>query len=243
MFETKIADLHSGSSENMVIRPLAFSPRRKFDVTNLPDTQESVPESELDVVVSTRLFSEVVQALANTVEIRDPYTDGHQKRVSLLSSEIGKQMGLPQSQLYCIRLAGLIHDIGKLVIPSEILSKPGKLSDSEFNLIKSHPYVGYDIIKVIQFPWPIAHMILQHHERVNGSGYPSGLSQQDILIEARILAVADVIDAMSSDRPYRPALGMDQALLEIIKNKSVLYDGDVVDACLRVFNQNGFKVN
>lgn len=222
-----------------VLAPTGAS-RRDFDLAGFINIQDSPVDSEPDLLVSSRLFEEVVQALANTVELRDPYTDGHQKRVALLSSEIGKQMGLSSSQVCSIRLSGLIHDIGKLIIPAEILSKPGRLSDAEFNLIKAHPEAGFEIIKVIEFPWPIARIIMQHHERINGSGYPAGIS--NIMVEARILAVADVIDAMSSNRPYRPALGIDEALLEIIRNKGILYDTDVVEACLQIFSQRGYRV-
>jgi HD-GYP domain-containing protein (c-di-GMP phosphodiesterase class II) len=138
-------------------------------------------------------------------------------------------------------MTATIHDLGKIQIPAEILSKPGKLTDNEFNLIKTHPQVGYDILKGIEFPWPIAQIVLQHHERVNGSGYPQGLSGEDILLEARILAVADVVEAMASHRPYRPALGTDKALEEIEKNKGKLYDSEVADACIRLFTKGRFK--
>jgi HD-GYP domain-containing protein (c-di-GMP phosphodiesterase class II) len=136
---------------------------------------------------------------------------------------------------------GLLHDIGKVAVPAEILSKPGKLSEVEFNLIKAHPQAGYDILKDIEFPWPIALAVLQHHERMDGSGYPQGLTGPDIILEARILAVADVVEAIASHRPYRPALGIDMALDEIVRNQGTLYDPGVVDACARVFTEQGFK--
>ena len=175
------------------------------------------------------------------VEAKDPYTAGHQQRVSLLSFAIAQEMNLSEKQIEGTRIAGLIHDLGKISIPSEILSKPGQITDIEFSLIKNHPQAGYDILKKVKFPWPIAQIVLQHHERMNGSGYPSGLSGEAILLEARILGLADVVEAISSHRPYRPALGIDAALEEISKNRGILYDPKVVDACLKLFKEKGFK--
>ena len=182
-----------------------------------------------------------IQAIAVTVEIRDPYTAGHQRRVTDLASAVGKELGLSEDQTEGIRMAGVIHDIGKIYVPAEILSRPGSLSEVEFSMIKMHAQAGYDILKGIEFPWPIAQIVLQHHERVNGSGYPQGLSGQDILLKARILAVADVIEAMASHRPYRPAVGLDNALEEIEKNKGKLYDSEVADACIRIFTEGKFE--
>jgi len=184
---------------------------------------------------------QTIRAIALTIEKRDPYTAGHQQRVAQLAAAIAKQMGLSQEQINGIRLAGLIHDIGKIYVPAEILSRPGRLSDFEFNFIKTHPQVGYDILKSMELPWPIAQIVLQHHERLDGSGYPAGLKGDEILLEAKILAVADVIEAMSSHRPYRPAHSIDKALEEISQNKGVLYDPEVVDACLKLFAEKGFK--
>lgn len=150
-------------------------------------------------------------------------------------------MNFSEEQIEGTKIAGLIHDLGKISIPSEILSKPGRITDDEFSLIKTHPQVGYDILKKVKFPWPIAQTVLQHHEKMDGSGYPSGLLGEKILIEARILSVADVVEAISSHRPYRPALGVDAALEEISKNRDVLYDPEVVDACLKLFKEKGFK--
>jgi HD-GYP domain-containing protein (c-di-GMP phosphodiesterase class II) len=150
-------------------------------------------------------------------------------------------MKLPPDKIEGIRIASLIHDIGKIGIPAEILSKPDRLSEIEYSLIKDHSQMGYDILKSIDFPWPIAQIVLQHQERLNGSGYPQGLKGDDILLEAKIIAVADVIEAMSSHRPYRPALGIDQALEEISKNKGILYDPEVVDTCLMLFKEKQFK--
>ena len=188
-----------------------------------------------------KTLEKTIHALASAIEMRDPYTAGHQKRVTKLACAIAKEMGLSKEQIEGIRMAGLIHDIGKISIPSEILTKPGKLNDLEYSLIKTHPQAGYNILKGIEFPWPVAQIVLQHHERMDGSGYPQGLCGKDILLEARILAVADVVEAMSSHRPYRPAYGIDKALEEISKNKGILYDPEVVNACLRLFNQKGFK--
>lgn len=182
----------------------------------------------------------IINALALTVEQRDPYTAGHQQRVSLLSSAIADEMGLSDDQIEGIRMAGIVHDIGKMHIPAEILSRPGKLDENEFNIVKSHVQVGYDILKGIEFPWPVADIVHQHHESMDGSGYPLGLSNGDILMEARILCVADVVEAMASHRPYRPALGMDIALEEISKGKGTRYDSGVVDACLKVIKEKGF---
>jgi len=178
-----------------------------------------------------------IHTIAATVETRDPYTASHQKRVADLVAVIAREMKLPDKQVEGIKMAGVIHDLGKIRIPAEILSKPGKLSDLEFNLIKTHPQVGFDLLKEIDFPWPIAEMILQHHEKMNGSGYPQGLKGDEIMIEARILAVADTVEAMSSHRPYRPALGLEKALAQIKQDKGTLFDPDVVDACLKIFKE------
>ncbi len=182
-----------------------------------------------------------IQAIAKTVESRDPYTAGHQQRVTQLATAIAKELDLDGHRLEGLKMAGMVHDLGKISIPAEILSKPGQITETEFGLIKIHPQVGYDILKDIDFPWPIARMVLQHHEKMNGSGYPKAVSGNDILMEARILCAADVVEAMASHRPYRAALGIDVALEEISKNKGVLYDPNVVDACLKVFSENGFR--
>lgn len=183
----------------------------------------------------------IVKAMATTTELKDPYTAGHQKRVSKLSVEIAKKLGLPDDQIEGIRMAGLIHDIGKISVPAEILSKPGKLSEHEFNIIKTHSQVGYDILKTIDFPWPIANIILQHHERMDGSGYPRGIESDEILLEAQIITVADVIDAMASHRPYRPALGINEAFKEISKNKGTKYNTKVVDICVELYENKEFE--
>jgi putative nucleotidyltransferase with HDIG domain len=185
----------------------------------------------------------IIEAMGLTLEIRDPYTAGHQKRVAEIAQAIAIEMGISKQQIEGIHMGGVIHDIGKMAVPTEILSKPGKITEHEFGIIKSHPEVGYNILEKIDFPWPIAQIVYQHHERMDGSGYPQGLEGKDILLEARIMAVADVVEAMASHRPYRPALGIDMALEEISKNRGVLYDPEVVDACLRLFKEEKFKLS
>ncbi len=182
-----------------------------------------------------------VRAINCMVEIRDPYTAGHQSRVAALASAIASHMGLSEEQIHAIQLAGELHDLGKIQVPSEILSKPGKLSVTEFELIKVHVQAGYDVLKNINFPWPIAQLVLQHHERLDGSGYPNGIKGEAILLEARILAVADVVEAMASHRPYRAALGIDAALNEITSKRGSHFDPQVVDTCVALFREKGFS--
>jgi PAS domain S-box-containing protein len=182
------------------------------------------------------------QVLISALEARDPYTAGHQVRSADLARAIATEMGLPHDKIDGIRLAGSIHDIGKLSIPAEILSKPSKLTNIEFSLIKEHSHSGYEMLKDMESRWPLAQIIYQHHERINGSGYPRNLKGDEIIIEARIMAVADVVESMASHRPYRPALGIDAALEEIEKNKGILYDNDVVDSCLRLFRKKGYSL-
>jgi PAS domain S-box-containing protein len=189
-----------------------------------------------------KALAATVQAIAVIVEARDPYTAGHQRRVADLARSIATEMKLPDDQIDGIRVAATIHDLGKISIPAEILSKPTKLKKTEFDLIKEHSQSGYDILKDIDFPWPIARMVLEHHERMNGSGYPNGLTGDNILLESRIIAVADVVEAMASHRPYRPGLGIDAALAEIEKNKGTHYDKTVADACLRLFREKGYQL-
>jgi putative nucleotidyltransferase with HDIG domain len=208
------------------------------EVIQRKQTEEELKRSTEKMV---KALEDTIQAMAMIVEMRDPYTAGHQRRVTRLACAIAKKMDFSENQTNALRLAGLIHDIGKIRVPSEILTNPDGLSEAEFNMIKMHPLVGYEILSTIEFPWPIAQIVYQHHERMDGSGYPSGLSGEDILPEARILAVADVIEAMSSHRPYRPALGIDKALSEITQKKGVLYDANVVDACLWLFTEKSFK--
>lgn len=190
---------------------------------------------------SRKTNERIIQTIAFAIESKDPYTAGHQRRVADLAYAIGSEMGLSEERLVGIHMAGIIHDLGKISVPAEILSKTGRLNEHEFGMIKLHPQIGYDILKKMDFPWPIAQMVYQHHERMDGSGYPQGLSGKKILLEARILGVADVVEAMASHRPYRPALGIDKALENILENKNMLYDPEVVNACLKLFKEKGFK--
>jgi putative nucleotidyltransferase with HDIG domain/PAS domain S-box-containing protein len=183
-----------------------------------------------------------IQVIAATVELRDPYTAGHQRRVSDLASEIAQDMRFSGEEVEEIRLAALIHDLGKIAIPSDILSKPGKLLAIEFNLIKTHPQVAYNILKDAEIPSHIADIVLEHHEKMDGSGYPNGLRGEQILRGSRILTVADVVEAMASHRPYRPSLGIEKALEEISQNQGKLYDPEVVDVCVKLFKEKGFKL-
>ena len=223
--------------------------RRTHELINLNDQlkQDIVRRESAEAEVQSTLaklrsaMGGIVQAMAMTVERRDPYTAGHQRRVSDLARGVAVEMALSNHQIDGIRIAGLIHDLGKICVPAEILSKPGQLSETEHTLIKDHPQVGYEILKEIEFPWPVAQIVLQHHERIDGSGYPAGLCGEDILVEARTLAVADVVEAMASHRPYRPTLGRDMALEEISQNRGVLYDPDVVDACMKLLQEKDFQ--
>jgi len=186
-------------------------------------------------------LEDTVRAIATIVEMRDPYTAGHQARVADLAVAIARQMGLPDEQAHGIHLAGVLHDLGKIRIPAEILSKPGRITDIERSLIRVHPQAGYDILQGINFPWPIAQMVLQHHERVDGSGYPQGLKGDQIIIGACVLSVADVVEAISAHRPYRAGLGIEAALEEITRNRGIFYDPQVVDACLTLFRERGYS--
>ncbi len=216
--------------------------RRKLEVENRTRREEL----ESKVLERTKAFKsamdEIVRALAMTAETRDPYTAGHQMRVAALARAIAIEMSLANEIVEGIHMAGMIHDLGKISIPSEILTKPTRLTDLEFSLIKTHPMAGHEILKDMTFPWPIAQIVLQHHEKMDGSGYPNGLSGDDILMESRIIAVADVVEAMASHRPYRPALGIQVALEEISKNKGSFYDPEVVESCMKLFHHKGYKI-
>ena len=208
---------------------------------DISERKQAEKERQQSVEKLKKALEETVNALASAVEMRDPYTAGHQKRVTELTHAIAIEMALPEGQIEGLRLASLIHDIGKIRVPGEILSKPGKLSHVDFGAIEIHPQVGHDILKSVEFPYPVAQIVLQHHERMDGSGYPWQLKGKEILLEARILAVADVVEAIASHRPYRPALGINKALEEISQNKGALYDPKVVDTCLKLFKEKGFK--
>jgi putative two-component system response regulator len=187
-----------------------------------------------------RTVQGAIQTLAVLAETRDPYTAGHQRRVTELAGAIAGAMGVNGERRHPILAAGTLHDLGKTAVPTEILTKPGRLTSAEFDLIRAHPRTGYEILAGIEFPWPVADVVLQHHERLDGSGYPDALKASGIKLEARILAVADVVEAMSSHRPYRPALGLDQALGEIETGRGILYDAEVTDACWGLF-RDGFS--
>jgi PAS domain S-box-containing protein len=208
------------------------------DITERKHAEEQL-KNTLDSL--RKSFGATIQVMVSAVETRDPYTAGHQLRSADLARAMATEMGLPQEKIDGIRMAGSIHDIGKLSVPAEILSKPTKLTDIEFSLIKEHSRKGYEMLKNVESPWPLAQIVYQHHERMDGSGYPRNLQGDDILIEARILAVSDVVESMASHRPYRPALGLNAALEEIEKNRGSLYDKVVVDACLRLFREKGFQ--
>lgn len=237
----------AGKKTPIDYRMLSIS-NNKHDSTGVVITFTDISnriKTEKELKLRTKKLQEAleatVQAMAFTIETRDPYTAGHQRRVTRLACAIAEEMGLAEDKIEGLRMAGDLHDIGKISVPAEILSKPGPISEVEYNLIKTHPQVGYEILKNIEFPWPIAQIVQQHHERMNGSGYPLGLRGNKILTEARILAVADVVEAMATHRPYHPAQPIDMALDEISDNKGKLYDPQVVVACLRLFIKKGFK--
>lgn len=208
-------------------------------------TEQKKIEHEYKEIVEKlrKTLGTMIEAMAVTVEARDPYTAGHQRRVADLARSIATEMSLSSDQIDGLRMASVIHDIGKISVPSEILSKPTRLTEIEFALIKCHPQIGYDILKDIQFSSPVARIVLEHHERMDGSGYPNQLTRGNLLIESRILAIADVVEAMASHRPYRPGLGIKIALSEIKKGRGSLFESDAVDACIRLFNDKGYKFN
>jgi putative two-component system response regulator len=189
------------------------------------------------------ILTGIVVALSTTVEMRDPYTAGHQSRVSQIACDLAKDMGLSEVKREGLHVMGLLHDIGKIIVPSEVLCKPSSLTDYEFEFIKAHSMAGFNIVKEIEFPWPVATGIVQHHERLNGSGYPFGLSDSEIILEAKILAVADVLESMASHRPYRPALGINAALEELLKHRGILYAPDVVDAAHAHYKDGNWGMN
>ena len=199
-------------------------------------------EHEHHEEILRKSLEDSIQAIADTVEMRDPYTAGHQRRVGELAVAIAREMGLPEEKIHGIRLAASIHDLGKITVPAEILAKPGRLTNIEFMLIKAHAQAGYDILKDISFPWPIATIVWQHHERLDGTGYPQGLKSDQILLESRIMAVADVVEAMGSHRPYRPSLGIEATLAEIERGRGTAYDPAVADACLKLFHEGRFTL-
>lgn len=216
----------------------AVTSKLRQKVAELEAANEQLRESE---ALKERSFRAMVATISKMVEYRDPYTIGHERRVGLLGAAIATELGLPPRQIEGIRVGGFLHDVGKIAVPAEMLAKPARLSTEELAIIRVHCTVGHDILSNIEFPWPVATMALQHHERMDGSGYPQGLKGTAILLESRILAVADVIEAMSSHRPYRAALGLEQALKEVADGAGTAYDADVSAACLRLFHEGLFQ--
>ncbi len=243
--------LQSGESPPMAVR---ITVRAQTDHQDklvrmlwlLRDAREGKMEVETLSTLLSRIKGNLhglVEAFAVAVEMKDSQTAGHQRRVAQLAVAIAREMGFSLNQLEGIKIAGLLHDLGKIAIPAEILSKPGTINELEYEFIKSHCQVGYDLLKDIDFPWPVPQAILQHHERMNGSGYPAGLTDADIIPEAKILGVADVMEAMVCDRPFAPGQGIDRALEEITQNTGILYDPEVVNICVKLFTEKGFNFN
>jgi PAS domain S-box-containing protein/putative nucleotidyltransferase with HDIG domain len=232
----------TGELSATLIRDASGKPQGYVAITrDITERKQAQSELERSVRKLQKTMVDVIYTMATVVEVRDPYTAGHQRKVAALARAIAEELSLPGSQTEGLRMAALIHDIGKIYVPAEILTKPGRLTGPEFALIRAHPKFGHEVLKTVEFPWPVADIVLQHHERMDGSGYPQGLSEKSILREARILAVADVVEAMSSYRPYRPALGIEQAIEEITAHKGTLYDAEVVEACVRLFLYRGFR--
>ncbi|MFC1898356.1 HD domain-containing phosphohydrolase [Candidatus Cloacimonadota bacterium] len=238
--------IQKGKVIHLSMKGVPFSEDSKFmgavllfnDVTETMLAEQKLKQSFEMLQKST---GDIIQAMSSTSEMRDPYTAGHQKRVKELAVAIGNEMNITKEQLEGLKFAGIIHDIGKISVPSDILSKPGKISPMEFEVIKNHSQVGFELLSTIKFPWPISTIVHQHHERMDGSGYPNGLAGEEILLESRILSVADVVEAMTSHRPYRAALGIEKALHEIELHKNDSYDSAVVDACITLFKEDKFS--
>ena len=225
------------------LRDNNFKPKGILTITrDITERKKADAKLKLTLDSLRRAVGTTIQVLVSAVESRDTYTSGHQSRSADLACVIATEIGLDQDKIEGIHMAGIIHDIGKLSIPAEILSKPTKLTDLQFSLIKQHSRSGYEMLKNVESPWPLAEIVYQHHERLDGSGYPRNLKGDEILIEARIMAVADVVEAMASHRPYRPTLGIEAALEEIEKNKGILYDKTVADACLKLFREKGYQL-
>jgi len=231
------------ASKKLAQQLLTASEQSRHILNQLLSEQEAAKNKISEQLLQLKdNLKDTVHAIATIVEMRDPYTAGHQVRVTALAAAIATEMGLPADQIEAIEVAGMVHDLGKIQTPAEILSKPGEINELEHNLIKTHPQAGYDILKGIHFPWPIADIVLQHHERLDGSGYPHGLKDGGILLAARILSVADVVEAMSSHRPYRASLGIDAALAEIAAHRGTLFDPQVVDACTHLIQEKKFSL-
>lgn len=215
---------------------------REHNVRLLRQMEQQLTEVSQANLRLLNMINGTVTAIAKLVEARDPYTACHQERVAALAHAISLEMGMSDDDSEGVRLAGVIHDIGKIYVPSSILTRPGQLSEPEFAIIKMHPDIAYDVLSGIDFPWPIADYVHQHHERLDGSGYPQGLSAQSILPGSQLIGIADVVEAMTNHRPYRPAIGIDAALEEIEKNSGRLYDTEAAAACVRLFKEHGYEL-
>ncbi len=244
--QTTIDVINEGHISHFLTKPCAAehflnSLKRGSEQYRLSEVARELEEKKIQLESLQRTVDGVIHMAVSITEKRDPYTAGHQARVAEIAGAIARELSLSEGQVEGIKMAASIHDIGKICIPSEILSKPGFINEAENNLVKTHVQIGYDILKTVEFPWPIADIVYQHHERIDGSGYPLGLAGHEILLEARILAVADVVEVMAGYRPYRPAFTMEDALNEIRQNRGILYDVEVVNACLTLFEAKGFK--
>ena len=234
-------DVYSEERDAFGPEEIEFLMEAAGDITVALKSLRLERELETSLAGMKKALTETVEAIAFMSEMRDPYTAGHQRRVAKLASAVAKEMGMSEDQIEGIRVSGFLHDVGKIVVPAEILSKPGRINEAELSLIRTHSSVGYEILKLLEFPWPVAKAVLQHHERRDGSGYPGGLTSELLTVEAEILAVSDVVESMASRRPYREALGIDKALEEISQKKGTLYNPQVVDACLRLFREKSFQ--
>lgn len=241
--ETAIEAVNSGYIFRFLTKPCP--PQTLATAIDTGIEQHRLIQSERELHTLRKLkeaMEGIIMGFSTIVETRDPYTAGHQERVTRLSVAIAEVMGLDEDRIAALRLAAMVHDIGKIYVPADFLNKPGKLSDLEYSILWTHPTIGRDILKSVDFVWPISEIVMQHHERMDGSGYPKGLSGEDIFLEARILAVADVIDAMDSHRPYRPSLGMEKALGEIKTKRGSHFDSNVVDACVKLIREENFQL-
>ncbi len=227
-------------SSHVMLRNIHGKPEMYCLNIDLTEQNEAKKELQKSLYKLKRALEGTIRALTSAVEMRDPYTAGHQQGVAKLAIAIAGELGLTENQIEGLKVSSLLHDIGNLNVPAEILNRPGKLTELEYILLKTHPQFGFEILRTINFPWPVAQVVLQHHERLDGSGYPQGLKNEQIMLEAKIIAVADVVEPISSHRPYRPALGIEKALEEIENGKGTLYDPDVVDACIKLFREKGF---
>jgi putative nucleotidyltransferase with HDIG domain len=257
--ETAIDAVRMGANDYLmkpvVKQELITVVRKAANYKKLKDEKERLERENRQQLIDLERIEEertgkLRQAMLNTahaaatmLDLRDPYTAGHQNRVGKLAAAIGRELGLPDDTVEGLRLTGCVHDIGKITVPSDILNKPGKLSPPEYEIIKLHAEKGYEVFKSYEMPWPVAEIIYQHHERLNGSGYPRGLTNGEIMPDTRIISVADVVEAMMTNRPYRPKLGLKAALSEIRSNKGVLYDASAVDACTILFTEKGYTLD